>query len=51
MPSRAARPLGRDHLRSQQLGEGTVLQGRYDPKTKKRTEGYGPTQVPYELVA
>ena len=22
-----------------------------DPKTKKRTEGYGPTQVPYDLVA
>jgi predicted metal-dependent enzyme (double-stranded beta helix superfamily) len=38
-------------VRSQRLGEGTVLQGRYDPKTKKRTEGYGPTQVPYELVA
>src|SRR6478609_3904585 len=33
-------------IRSQRLGEGTVLQGRYDPKTKKRTEGYGPTQVP-----
>lgn len=38
-------------VRSQKLGEGTVLQGRYDPKTKARTEGYGPTQVPYELVA
>ncbi len=38
-------------IRSQRLGEGTVLQGRYDPKTKARTEGYGPTQVPYELVA
>ena len=37
--------------RSQRLGEGTVLQGRYDPKTNARTEGYGPTQVPYELVA
>src|SRR4029077_12732031 len=24
-------------VRSQRLGEGTVLQGRYDPKTKKRT--------------
>jgi predicted metal-dependent enzyme (double-stranded beta helix superfamily) len=38
-------------VRSQRLGEGTVLQGRYDPKTNIRTEGYGPTQVPYELVA
>jgi predicted metal-dependent enzyme (double-stranded beta helix superfamily) len=38
-------------VRSQKLGEGTVLQGRYDPNTKKRTEGYGPTQVPYDLVA
>lgn len=38
-------------VRSQKLGQGTVLQGRYDPKTKKRTEGYGPTQVPYELTA
>jgi predicted metal-dependent enzyme (double-stranded beta helix superfamily) len=37
-------------VRSQKLGQGTVLQGRYDPKTKVRTEGYGPTQVPYELV-
>jgi predicted metal-dependent enzyme (double-stranded beta helix superfamily) len=37
-------------VRSQKLGQGTVLQGRYDPKTKKRTEGYGPTQVPYDLV-
>lgn len=38
-------------VRSQKLGQGTVLQGRYDPVTKQRTEGYGPTQVPYELVA
>jgi predicted metal-dependent enzyme (double-stranded beta helix superfamily) len=37
-------------VRSQKLGQGTVLQGRYDPKTNTRTEGYGPTQVPYELV-
>ncbi len=37
-------------VRSQKLGEGTVLQGRYDPATKVRTEGYGPTQVPYELT-
>jgi predicted metal-dependent enzyme (double-stranded beta helix superfamily) len=38
-------------VRSQKLGQGTVLQGRYDPVAKTRTEGYGPTQVPYELVA
>ena len=38
-------------VRSQGLGQGTVLQGRYDPKTNTRTEGYGPTQVPYDLVA
>jgi predicted metal-dependent enzyme (double-stranded beta helix superfamily) len=38
-------------VRSQKLGQGTVLQGRYDPKTSTRTEGYGPTQVPYDLVA
>jgi predicted metal-dependent enzyme (double-stranded beta helix superfamily) len=38
-------------VRSQRLGQGTVLQGRYDPRTNARTEGYGPTQVPYELVA
>ena len=37
-------------IRSQKLGQGTVLQGRYDPLTKTRTEGYGPTQVPYELA-
>jgi predicted metal-dependent enzyme (double-stranded beta helix superfamily) len=37
-------------VRSQKLGQGTVLQGRYDPATKIRSEGYGPTQVPYELV-
>jgi predicted metal-dependent enzyme (double-stranded beta helix superfamily) len=38
-------------VRSQKLGQGTVLQGRYDPAAKTRTEGYGPTQVPYELTA
>ena len=38
-------------VRSQKLGQGTVLQGRYDPAARTRTEGYGPTQVPYELVA
>jgi predicted metal-dependent enzyme (double-stranded beta helix superfamily) len=38
-------------VRSQKLGQGTVLQGRYDPTAKTRTEGYGPTQVPYDLMA
>ena len=37
-------------VRSQKLGQGTVLQGRYEPKSNTRTEGYGPTQVPYDLV-
>src|SRR5712675_751934 len=37
-------------VRSQRLGQGTVLQGRYDLATNARTEGYGPTQVPYELT-
>jgi len=37
-------------VRSQKLGQGTVLQGRYDPVAKTRSEGYGPTQVPYDLV-
>jgi len=38
-------------IRSQRLGQGTVLQGRYDPRSNTRTEGFGPTQVPYDLVA
>jgi predicted metal-dependent enzyme (double-stranded beta helix superfamily) len=38
-------------VRSQRLGEGTVLQHSYDPKAKTVIERYGPTQVPYELVA
>jgi predicted metal-dependent enzyme (double-stranded beta helix superfamily) len=38
-------------VRSQKLGEGTVLQRRYDPKANTVVEQYGPTQVPYELVA
>jgi predicted metal-dependent enzyme (double-stranded beta helix superfamily) len=38
-------------VRSQRLGEGTVLQHTYDPKTGTVIERYGPTQVPYELVA
>jgi predicted metal-dependent enzyme (double-stranded beta helix superfamily) len=38
-------------VRSQRLGEGTVLQRTYDPKTKTVIERFGPTQVPYGLVA
>jgi predicted metal-dependent enzyme (double-stranded beta helix superfamily) len=38
-------------VRSQRLGEGTVLQRAYDPKAKTVVERFGPTQVPYELVA
>jgi predicted metal-dependent enzyme (double-stranded beta helix superfamily) len=38
-------------VRSQRLGAGTVLQRTYDPKANTVIERYGPTQVPYELVA
>src|SRR6266852_3726435 len=38
-------------VRSQRLGEGTILQRAYDPKAKTVIERYGPTQVPYELGA
>jgi predicted metal-dependent enzyme (double-stranded beta helix superfamily) len=38
-------------LRSQKLGEGTVLQHTYDPKAKTVFERFGPTQIPYELRA
>jgi predicted metal-dependent enzyme (double-stranded beta helix superfamily) len=37
-------------VRSQRLGEGTVLQRRYDPKAKTVIEQYGPTQIPYDVV-
>ena len=37
-------------VRSQRLGEGTVLQNGYDPKTNSVIQRYGPTQVPYELA-
>ena len=36
-------------IRSERL-VGRKLQGRYDPETKARTEGVGPTQVPFALV-
>jgi predicted metal-dependent enzyme (double-stranded beta helix superfamily) len=38
-------------LRSQRLGEGTVLQHSYDPAAKTVSERYGPSQIPYELDA
>ncbi len=38
-------------VRSQKLGEGTVLQHRYDSDTGTVVEQYGPTQIPYELSA
>jgi predicted metal-dependent enzyme (double-stranded beta helix superfamily) len=38
-------------VRSQRLGEGTILQRTYDPKAMTVIERFGPTQVPYALVA
>jgi predicted metal-dependent enzyme (double-stranded beta helix superfamily) len=38
-------------VRSQRLGEGTILQRAYDPKAKTVIERFGPTQVPYSLGA
>jgi len=38
-------------VRSQRLGEGTILQRRYDPEAKTVVEQYGPTQIPFEVVA
>jgi len=37
-------------VRSQKLGEGTVLQHRYDREANTVIEQYGPTQLPYELA-
>jgi predicted metal-dependent enzyme (double-stranded beta helix superfamily) len=37
-------------VRSQRLGEGTVLQHMYDPKSSTVVEQYGPTQIPYDLL-
>jgi predicted metal-dependent enzyme (double-stranded beta helix superfamily) len=37
-------------VRSQRLGEGTVLQHSYDPVEETVVERYGPTQVPFELI-
>ena len=38
-------------LRSQRLGEGTILQHLYDPEKKTVSERYGPTPVPFEITA
>jgi predicted metal-dependent enzyme (double-stranded beta helix superfamily) len=38
-------------VRSQRLGEGTILQRRYDAMAKTVLEQYGPTQIPFEVVA
>jgi predicted metal-dependent enzyme (double-stranded beta helix superfamily) len=38
-------------VRSQRLGQGTILQRTYDPKAHTVIERFGPTQVPYALVA
>ena len=38
-------------VRSQRLGEGTVLQRRYDAKAKTVVEQYGPIQIPFDVVA
>src|SRR5262249_1785309 len=44
-------PPGAIIVRSRRPAPGTVLQHTYDPKAKTVIERYGPTQVPYELVA
>ncbi len=38
-------------VRSQRLGEGTVLQHRYDRDTNTVVQQYGPEQIPYNLVS
>lgn len=38
-------------LRSQRLGEGTVLQNAYDPERNTVSERWGPTQIPFALDA
>ena len=37
-------------VRSQKLGEGTVLQHQYDRVANTVIERYGPTQIPYDLA-
>jgi predicted metal-dependent enzyme (double-stranded beta helix superfamily) len=38
-------------VRSQRLGEGTILQRRYDAMANTVVEQYWPTQIPFEVVA
>jgi predicted metal-dependent enzyme (double-stranded beta helix superfamily) len=38
-------------VRSQKLGEGTVLQHQYDCAANTVIERYGPTQVPFEIAS
>jgi predicted metal-dependent enzyme (double-stranded beta helix superfamily) len=38
-------------VRSQKLGEGTVLQHRYDREANTVVEQYGPTQIPFGIGA
>ena len=38
-------------VRSQRLGEGTILQRRYDAMANTVVEQYGSTQIPFEVVA
>lgn len=38
-------------VRSQKLGEGTVLQHQYDRAANTVIERYGPTQVPFEVLS
>jgi predicted metal-dependent enzyme (double-stranded beta helix superfamily) len=37
-------------VRSQKLGDGTVLQHQYDRATNTVVERYGPSQIPYDLA-
>ncbi|HLH95369.1 MAG TPA: hypothetical protein VKW08_09650 [Xanthobacteraceae bacterium] len=37
-------------VRSQRLGEGTILQRGYDPKANTVVERFGPTQVPFAVT-
>jgi hypothetical protein len=37
-------------VRSQRLGEGTVLQHQYDRVANTVIERYGPTQIPYDVA-
>jgi predicted metal-dependent enzyme (double-stranded beta helix superfamily) len=38
-------------LRSERVGEGTIVQHMYDPEAGTVAEGFGPTQIPYALTA